>query len=195
MHTNIRSSHPEVFCEKDVLKNFSKLTENDLCLGLFLMELQSSGCFPMNFDKYLRILFLKNTSGGCFLNMFSFELSSVISKVFVADFEHVFVCWGKYRITIAVLPIIQKTYPTNKSLLIVNSRNPKARCEIWVKLTRDCISLLTTCNMSKTFFKCFSVALWTSLCLEQVFLDVFIVNFKVARVGSIKMGFMDWPSL
>ena len=26
-------------------------------------------------------------------NMFSFGLSSVISKIFVADFEHVFVCW------------------------------------------------------------------------------------------------------
>ena len=29
--------------------------------------------------------------------MFSFGLSSVISKVFVADFEHVFVCWESYR--------------------------------------------------------------------------------------------------
>ena len=142
-----------MFCEKDVLKNFSKLTENDLCLGLFLMELQSSGCFPMNFDKYLRILFLKNTSGGCFLNMFSFELSSVISKVFVADFEHVFFWWGRYRITIAVLRIIEKLYPANKSLLKVNNRNPKTRCEICY--SRDCVSLLTTCNMSKTFFQVF----------------------------------------
>ena len=29
--------------------------------------------------------------------MFSFGLPSVISKVFVADFEHVFVCWKRYR--------------------------------------------------------------------------------------------------
>ena len=48
------------------------------------------------------------------MNKFSFELSFVISKVFVANFEHVFVCWGRYRITIAVLRIIEKPYPANK---------------------------------------------------------------------------------
>ena len=46
----------------------------------------------MNFAKYLRIFFLKNTTNDCFLNMISFGLSSVISKVFVDDFEHIFVC-------------------------------------------------------------------------------------------------------
>ena len=51
------------------------------------------------------------------MNKFSFELSSVISDVFVADFEHVFVCWGRYRITITVLRIIEKPYPANQSLL------------------------------------------------------------------------------
>ena len=35
-------------------------------------------------------------------DIFSFGLSSVISKVFSADFEHVFICWERYRI-IAVL--------------------------------------------------------------------------------------------
>ena len=55
--------------------------------------------------------------------MFSFELSSVISEAFVADFEHVFICWGRYRITIAVLRIIEKPYPAKKSLLKVNNRN------------------------------------------------------------------------
>ena len=66
----------------------------------------------------------------CFLNKFSCELSSVISKVFVADFEHLFVCSGNYRITIAVLRIIEKPYRANKSLLKVNNRNDKTRCEI-----------------------------------------------------------------
>ena len=65
----------------------------------------------------------------------SFELSSAISKVFAADFEHVFVSWGMYRITIDVLRIIEKLYPANKSLLKVNNRNPKTRLEICQKLT------------------------------------------------------------
>ena len=60
-------------------------------------------CFPMNFAKYLGTLFLQKTSSSCFLDMFLFELSSVISKVSIADFEHVFVRWGRYRITTAIL--------------------------------------------------------------------------------------------
>ena len=31
-----RSSCPEVFCNKDVLKSFTKFTGNNLCLDLFL---------------------------------------------------------------------------------------------------------------------------------------------------------------
>ena len=39
-----------------------------------------------------------------YLNMFSVGLPSVISNVFVADFEHVFVCWKRYSTkTIVVL--------------------------------------------------------------------------------------------
>ena len=39
--------------------------------------------------------------------MFSFGLSSVISKVLVADFEDVFVCWKRYRIAVIVLLILK----------------------------------------------------------------------------------------
>ena len=39
--------------------------------------------------------------------MFSFRLSSVISKVFVADFEHVFVCWKRYRTKTIVVLILK----------------------------------------------------------------------------------------
>ena len=68
----------------------------------------------MNFAKYLRTPFLKNTCCGCFLNMFSFGLYSVISKAPVADFEHVFVCWEMYRINIDALRILEIPYPANK---------------------------------------------------------------------------------
>ena len=63
--------------------------------------------------------------------MFSFGLSSVISKVFVADFEQVFFCWKKnYCCSNPKIPC-----PANKYLLKVSSRNPKARGEICEKLT------------------------------------------------------------
>ena len=47
-----RSSHPEVFCQKFVLKNFTKFTEMHLCRGLFLIKLQAGN----------RKLFLKRDS-------------------------------------------------------------------------------------------------------------------------------------
>ena len=98
---------------------------------------------------------LWNTSGRWFLNKFSFELSSVISKVFIADFQHVFFCWERCRITIAVLWIIEKLYLANKSLLKVNNRNSKTRCEMLKVNSRDCVFLLTNYNISKTFFQVF----------------------------------------
>ena len=39
--------------------------------------------------------------------MFSSGLSSVISKAFVADFEHVFVCWKRYRAKAIVVLILK----------------------------------------------------------------------------------------
>ena len=58
-----RCSRPEVFCEKDVLKNFAKFARTYLCQSLFLIKLQALGpdtkrpwhrCFPVNFAKFLR---------------------------------------------------------------------------------------------------------------------------------------------
>ena len=36
-----RSNHPEVFCEKGVLRNFGKFTGKHLCQNLFLIKLQA----------------------------------------------------------------------------------------------------------------------------------------------------------
>ena len=36
-----RSSRPEVFCNKDVLRNFAKSTEKHLCQSLFLNKVAS----------------------------------------------------------------------------------------------------------------------------------------------------------
>ena len=60
--------------------------------------------------------------------MFSFGLSSVTTEVSVTDFEHVFFCWEKYGITIAVVLILK--YLTHQAKLTQSSnRNPKTRCE------------------------------------------------------------------
>ena len=137
LHANVRSSHLEVFCEKGVLKNFAKFTKKHLCQSLFWIKLQPSGLYiywkrDSGTGIFLWILLNKNTFFNgthpeVVFSMFSFELFSVISKAFVDDFEHVFICWGRYRITTAILR--EKPYPANKFLLKVNNRNPKTRRE------------------------------------------------------------------
>ena len=55
-----KSSRQEVFCEKDVLRNFTKLTGKHLCQSLFFDHVTDSvkGFFPVNFAKFLRTPFL-----------------------------------------------------------------------------------------------------------------------------------------
>ena len=57
------------------VRNFATLTGKHLCQSLFLVKLQTSSpakmrlwhrCFPVNFAKFLRTPFFKNTSGDCF---------------------------------------------------------------------------------------------------------------------------------
>ena len=41
---NVRSSSPEVFCKKGVLRNFAEFTGKHLCIILFLIQSQASAC-------------------------------------------------------------------------------------------------------------------------------------------------------
>ena len=55
-----RSSRPEVFSQKDVLKHFSKFTGKHLCLrpATLLKKRLWHRCFPVNFKKFLSTTFL-----------------------------------------------------------------------------------------------------------------------------------------
>ena len=82
-----KSSCPEVFCKKAVLKNFAKFTGKHLCQRLFFNKvaglmratLLKNGlwhkCFPVNFAKFLRTPFLQSTSGGYFCLCFQKSLN------------------------------------------------------------------------------------------------------------------------
>ena len=66
----IRSSRPEVFCKKVVLRNFAKCTGKHLCQSLFLNKVAGlrlatllkkrvwHRCYPVNFMKFLRTTFI-----------------------------------------------------------------------------------------------------------------------------------------
>ena len=74
----LRSSCPEVFYKKGVLRNLAKFTGKHLCQRLFFNKVAGCNllkkslwhrCFPVNFPKFLRTPFLQNSSGGCFCKL------------------------------------------------------------------------------------------------------------------------------
>ena len=56
----VRSSRPDLFCKKGILKNFAKFTGKHLCLrpATLLKKRLWRRCFPVNFVKYQRTPFL-----------------------------------------------------------------------------------------------------------------------------------------
>ena len=71
-----RSSHPEVFLGKGILKIYIKFTGDHPCRSAISIKfnkatlLKSHGCSPVNLLQIFRTPFLKNTSGWLFLEMF-----------------------------------------------------------------------------------------------------------------------------
>ena len=73
-----RSSRPDMFCKKGVLKNFAKFTAIHLCQSLFFNKVADlrpttllkkrlwHRCFPVNFVKFLRTPFFNGTPLCCF---------------------------------------------------------------------------------------------------------------------------------
>ena len=99
--------------------------------------------------------------------MFSFGLSSVISKFFVADFEHVFFCWKRHS-TKTIVVLIPR-YLAQQTNTYSNSAAETLKAS-----SRDCASLLTTCSRSISLFKCFLVYYEHVL----VYCDVFAVTIS-----------------
>ena len=76
--SDFRGIRPEVFCKKGFLRNFAKFAGKHLCQSLFFNKIAGlrpatllkksiwHRCLPLNFAKFLRTPFLKNTSDGCF---------------------------------------------------------------------------------------------------------------------------------
>ena len=71
-----RSCRPKVLCEKGVLRNFEKNSQENTCARVsFLIKLHATllkkrlwhGCFPVNFGKLPRTTFLQKTSGRVLL--------------------------------------------------------------------------------------------------------------------------------
>ena len=82
-----KSSHRRFSVRKGVLRNFAKFTGKHLCQSLFFNNLFLilkkrlwHMCFPVNFAKFLRTPFLKNTSGRLLQTFACINLYSGIEK-------------------------------------------------------------------------------------------------------------------
>ena len=85
---NIRSSRPEVFCKKGVLRNFKKFTGKHLCQCLFLNKVAGLSpatllkkrlwhrCFPVNLAKFLRTPFFREHLWWLLFNQMQANLKS-----------------------------------------------------------------------------------------------------------------------
>ena len=80
---------------------------------------------------------------------------------------HEFLCWKRYSTKTIVILILKYLAQQTNTYSKLGAETPKAN-------SGDCASLLTTCSMSKTFFKCFLVY------YERVFVccDVFAVTIS-----------------
>ena len=105
LHPNIRSSRPEVFCEKGALKIFTKRTEKHLCQVSFQIKLQASG----NFIK-------RSFGAGVFICYRTPPVAAFWIR-FRLDCLLLFLRFP--LLTIVVLQIFEI------QILIINNRNPK----------------------------------------------------------------------
>ena len=96
----LRSSCPEVFHKKAVLRNFAKFTGKYLCQRLFFNTVAGQArpatlikkslwhrCFPVNFAKFLRTPFLQKSSSGCFCKL---QVKKLFHTYSVMHFAFVF---------------------------------------------------------------------------------------------------------
>ena len=136
------SSCPQMFFKIGVLKNFANFTGKHLCWSLFLIKFQtlrpatllkrdSRQVFSCTISKFLRALFLKNTSGGCFCTYYTHMTSHAIWVDEITDItisikalEHGYI-FSKYSWNLNISVIIWACYTKiNFSIIFPKYRKP-----------------------------------------------------------------------
>ena len=102
LQTIFRSSGPEVFCKKDVLRNFAKFLGKHLCQSLlfnkgtcnFIKKRLWHRCFSVNFAKIFKSFFLKEHL-RCLLLKFKVVLGWIGGQQFLQVFKaHLVRCFA-----------------------------------------------------------------------------------------------------
>ena len=80
-YCNFRSSRPEVFSKKGLLRNFAKFSPAPYN---FMKKRLEHRCFPVNFAKFLRASFSYNTCVGCFCISWQSEIVHFVIGIVVS---------------------------------------------------------------------------------------------------------------
>ena len=77
--TYLRGSHPEAFCKRAALKNLENSMKN-ISAGVSFQQITLKKrlqlwCFPVNFVKNCRAVFLQNTSGRLLENLLNLRIN------------------------------------------------------------------------------------------------------------------------
>ena len=98
-----RSSSPEEFCKRGVLRNFAKCTEKHLCQSLFFIKKRLRHmCFPVSFAKFRRtssvtehliwlLLFILDTRSLSLFAHFKTTSDKAISLCYDSNIKFVFI--------------------------------------------------------------------------------------------------------
>ena len=147
-----RSSRPEVFCKKDVLRNFAKFIAKHLYLSLFfsyrprpatlLKKRLWQWCFPVNFVKFLRTLFYIQHLWWLLLKNIHHNLNWETRKITGCKSLRVH-CWEINRVTIE--KVKRKIDHRHQNVLIrisLRSKFLQAILIFWNKLSKKRILLV-----------------------------------------------------
>ena len=78
--------------KKDALKKFAKLTEKHLSPTTLLKRRLWHGCFPVNFVKFLKTLFLQSTSTGCFYSSTNVVMVNALNIIYEGIENRIVMC-------------------------------------------------------------------------------------------------------
>ena len=122
--------------------------------------------------------------------MFSFGLSSVLSKGFVVEFEHVFVCWKWYGTKIIAVVILK--YLAQQTILTQSQRQKPWNVTVEIALLyQQLVACLRLC--SSVFWCTINMSLVTAMSLLlPFFFYVFIVNFKQISHLHLLLSFVSF---
>ena len=111
-----RSSHPDVFLGKGVLKLCSKFTGEHPCRSAISVKMQSNWCSLVHLLLIFRTTFLRNTSGWLLLNIFYYVILYLIIYITLPAINQsslissTYYDWGiflgrKIALSVAVTPV------------------------------------------------------------------------------------------